>query len=491
MRRLTGLRTPFRSASPVLSVLMTVLLSSCNTAAFDGNSNTKDGASSDAKGGAKAGQPGSPGDATGTPNDPSKGGKLPYGTPPTTDLANAGWADSKLGSTIDNLLKNGSTGGTTGDSPNGSLGGNGGAAGTITTTGGVSGQINTGGGKNGPVIDTTTGSGGAIATDSDGLLWIPCKTGSADGGTFPSDFYGKKGTKIRVAGEFCPSLEIKGDLTIVFVLDHSGSMEGNPFEGPNDPTSGGTCGRLRAAQSLVQRYASMTSTNVKAGVVGFSISARVQLPIGPLSNLQNNLTSSVFCGSDSPIATTNYAAAFATTAAQLQNVQGTKLIYFISDGSPTAGGLDPHQAGLSAATALRAIPDLTLYALFVGYKSGGADNPQGYMNQITGNPALVRITANADELAKAAAALAQPTITINKDDTTAKLDNPQGSKAVGIDRFVLRADKANTYTWMTAPIELVGDVNAAVVNQLTVTSKSSVGGPLQTIGKITFHEQPN
>ena len=81
MRRLTGLRTPFRSASPVLSVLMTVLLSSCNTAAFDGNSNTKDGASSDAKGGAKAGQPGSPGDATGTPNDPSKGGKLPYRQP--------------------------------------------------------------------------------------------------------------------------------------------------------------------------------------------------------------------------------------------------------------------------------------------------------------------------------------------------------------------------------------------------------------------------
>jgi len=490
MRRLTGLRTPFRSASSVLSVLMTIALSSCNTAAFDGNSNTKDGASSDAKGGNKPGQPGSSGTANGTPNDPSQGGKLPYGTPPTTDLANAGWADSKLGSTIDNLLKNGSTGGTTGSSPNGSLGGGDGTAGTITTTGGVTGQISAGGGKTGS-IDTTTGSGGGIATDSDGLLWIPCKAGTADGGTFPSDFYGKKGTKIRVAGEFCPSLEIKGDLTIVFVLDHSGSMEGNPLEGPNDPTSGGSCGRLKAAQSLVQRYASMTSTNIKAGVVGFSIAARVQLPIAPLSNLQNNLTSSVFCGSDSPIATTNYAAAFATTAAQLQNVPGTKLIYFISDGSPTTGGLDPHQAGLSAATALRAIPDLTLYALFVGYKSGGADNPQGYMNQITGNPALVRITANADELAKAAAALAQPTITINKDDTKATLDNPQGSKAVGIDRLVLRADKANTYTWMTAPIELIGDVNAAVVNQLTVTSKGSAGGPLRTIGKITFHEQPN
>ena len=483
MRRLTGLRTPFRSASPVLSVLMTVLLSSCNTAAFDGNNNTKDGASSNAKGG----QPGSPNDASGTPSDPSKGGKLPYGTPPTTDLANAGWADNKLGSTIDNLLKSGTTGG----SPNGSLGGSSGTIGTITTTGDVAGQITTGGGKNGPSIDTATGSGGGVATASDGLLWIPCKAGSADGGTFPSDFYGKKGTKIRVAGEFCPSLEIKGDLTIVFVLDHSGSMEGNPFEGPNDPTSGGTCGRLKAAQSLVQRYASMTSTNIKAGVVGFSSSARVQLPIAPLSSLQNNLTSSVFCGSDAPVATTNYAAAFATTAAQLQNVQGTKLIYFISDGSPTTGGTDPHQAGLSAATALRAVPELTLYALFVGYKSGSANNPQGYMNQITGNPALVRITANADELAKAAAALAQPTITINKDDTKATLDNPQGSKAVGIDRFVLRADKANTYSWMTAPIELVGDVNAAVVNQLTVTSKSSAGGPLQTIGKITFHEQPN
>ncbi len=483
MRRLTGLRTPFRAASPVLSVLMAVLLGNCKSAAFDGNSKTQDGTSSEAK----VGQPGNPNDASSTPNDPSKGGKLPDATPPTTDLANAGWADNKLGSTIDNLLKNGSTGGTTGGIPSSSDG----SGGTITDTGGVAGHISTSGGKSGPSIDTTTGSGGGISTDSDGLLWIPCKAGTADGGTFPSDFYGKRGTKIRVAGEFCPSLEIKGDLTIVFVLDHSGSMEGNPFEGPNDPTSGGTCGRLKSAQSLVKRYASMTSTNIKAGVVGFSNSAHVQLPIAPLSNLQNNLTSNVFCGSDSPTATTNYAAAFATTAAQLQNVQGTKLIYFISDGSPTTGGTDPHQAGLSAANAMRAIPNLTLYALFVGYKSGGANNPQGYMNQITGNPALVRITANADELARAAAALAQPTITINRDDTKATLDNPQGSTAVAIDRFVLRADKANTYSWMTAPIELVGDVHAAVVNQLTVTSKSSAGGPLQTIGKITFHEQPN
>src|SRR5690606_5515076 len=62
----------------------------------------------------------------------------------------------------------------------------------------------------------------------------------------------------KVRGEFCP--ESKNSLTVLFVVDFSGSMgrhipgDGSRLEVPvNDPQIAGSCGRLRGAQAIVDR----------------------------------------------------------------------------------------------------------------------------------------------------------------------------------------------------------------------------------------------
>jgi uncharacterized protein YegL len=305
----------------------------------------------------------------------------------------------------------------------------------------------------------------------------------------PADFYGKKGMKIRLSGSFCPTMPTSGDITVLFVVDHSGSMEGAPDEGPNDKTTNGTCGRLQSAQSIVNKYASFANLAVHAGVVGFSNDARVQLPVADLATMKSNLTADVFCGSDSPVAATNYQAAFNLASSQLSSVTGTKIVYFISDGDPTIGGFDPHQAGLTAAQSLRSQTNLTLYVLFVGYQYGSANDPKGYLEQIAGDPALLRVTGSAEELVHAAGTEAQPSISIAAADTKATLDASGQSKSVAIDKLVRRSDVFNNYTWTTEPIELIGELNKDVLNTLTVTAKTSTGDTLQTTAKVTYHER--
>ena len=136
-------------------------------------------------------------------------GNLPYGTPPSNDITQAGWGTDIVKALVDGLVKNGSLPGPDGR------------------------PVSGGGG------DTSVTS-----EQSDGLLWLPCRDNAADAGTFPSDFYANKGSKIRVAGEFCPIVHLTGDITVLFVIDHSGSMEGAHNEGPNDKTTNGCCGRL-------------------------------------------------------------------------------------------------------------------------------------------------------------------------------------------------------------------------------------------------------
>jgi len=380
-------------------------------------------------------------------------GTIPYGTPPSNDIKQAGWSTDIVKSLVDGLVKNSS------------LPGPGGRA--------VSGGADA----------------SASSEQSDGLLWLPCRENTADGGTFPSDFYANKGSKVRVAGEFCPTARMAGDITVLFVIDHSGSMEGAPNEGPNDQTTNGSCGRLRAAETLVKTYSQLGEANVQAGVVGFSTLARVQVPIGRLDSMQNSLKADVFCGSDSIFAFTNYQAAFTVAESQIAAIPGPKVVYFISDGSPTVGGAEPRQAGLNAANALRAIPDVTLYALFVGYSAGKAGNPQNYLEQLTGNANLVRVTSSAVDLAQAASTLGTIPIGIDMKDTQALLENAQGSQAVQIESLVARKDAANRYIWTTAPFELHGTVNGADLNKLTVTTVTSKGDKLKTVADIRFHEK--
>lgn len=382
----------------------------------------------------------------------------PYGTPESPSLPQPGWVVDASQSQLEKLLT------SLGDTAN----------------------------ADGDPSDTDNGSGSdqdtGISANSDGVLWLPCKEGETSAGQFPADFFGYEGTTVQVSGEFCPSASLTGDIRILFVIDHSGSMEGSSSEGPNDKTMQGSCGRLRAADALMKKYQSMADANVSAGVVGFSDQARVQLPMADLTSLQANLTPTVFCGSDSNFARTNYEAALNVAYSQLASLTGTKIVYFISDGSPTTGGSDPRQAGLAAAQQLRSIPDLSLYALFVGYQAGSANNPQGYLEQLAGDASHVRVTANADELAQAATTIGQSEITIDAANVAANLDVKGQISAVALERFGTRPDMKNRYIWLTKPFELSGDPQDPVLNELTVSAKASDGSEMSSVAKILFHQ---
>ncbi len=377
-------------------------------------------------------------------NPPSDDGKpAPFGTPVAPDLPTPGWATDQLKSDVDALIN----------------------------------------GKPGSPTDGGSNS-------SDAMLWLPCKPGEQSAGTFPSEYHGYGGTKVKVSGELCPSQTLVGDVTVMFVIDHSGSMEGAAGEGPNDPTSGGSCGRLRAAEAIVKKYQTMTNANVRVGVVGFSGIARVDVPTQDLAQFSSSLDDSVFCGADRFLASTNYEAAFGTATSALRNEQGKKVVYFISDGSPTVGGRDPRQAGLDAAKGLRQIGDLTLYALFVGYHGGNANNPQGYLESLTGDPGNVRVTSNADDLVKAADTLAQPNLTIDPKKMTVVLSTGNEVKPVAIEKFVERADAPGHFVWVTELFELKGDPSAPQLNTLTVTAPVGNGDTIETEAPITFHQFP-
>jgi hypothetical protein len=473
-----GKRTQqLRKASLIAnSLFASMLLMNCNQASFGGKEFS--GNEQNAKDSAKRKDKSDLTDASNNGIDDQA-----YGTPESPAIDQPGWAGNQIKSLVDALFKNGSLP-AIGDDPNQGSNKN-----SSNNPGGNFNQDQNGSQPGvGGSSDGSSVQGGDIFSDSSGVLWLPCRADGPDAGTFNSEFFAKKGSKVRLAGEFCPQTKITGDVTVLFIIDHSGSMEGSGGEGPNDKTGNGTCGRLKSAELIVKKYQEMGGTNVQAGVVGFSTKAKVQIPVGPIDTVASNLKPEVFCGSDSGIALTNYNAAFTTAETQIATIPGQKIVYFISDGSPTTGGSNPAQSGLQAAENLRKIPGVSLNALFVGYTTGKANNPKGYLETITGNPKLVRVTANAQELVQAAAALATPPITITAADTSAKIENANGTVEVKIDRIEARKDVPNRYYWTTEPFELIGQASKAELNKLTVTAKASTGDTLTSVADIQFNQ---
>ncbi len=429
------------------------MAAACSSANFSGSNSTKRRPAAVTQGTPTAPTP-APVEPT-PPPPPAPPGPKPYGTPETPDIKDGGWAIDRAKDDIDSMLSRGRP--TPGDTD----------IGTATP----------------PPTDIS------IFSHTDGVLWLPCREPNKE--AFDADFFGPKGTIVRVSGEFCPKKVLSGNVSITFIVDHSGSMEGAPNEGPNDQTMNGSCGRLKAAEKIVEKFSTMPDVTVRAGVIGFSNSARVQVEPTDLAKMKTSLTSAVFCGSDAKTALTNYGAALRAAKAQLSDsVATTQLIYFISDGSPTTGGVDPRSEGLAAARELRALPGITLYSLFVGYKTGGAVNPQEYLNQISGDASLVRVTSNAEELVKAVEGLDTPSIDIDRANITATIKiGDSAPQALAIEKLVKRADQINRFTWSTAAFELSGEPGTPMLNKVEVTAKTSFGDTLSTAANITFHQQ--
>lgn len=378
--------------------------------------------------------------------------------------------------------------------------GSGGAMGDGSSTTGSSTPSGPGAGSDksepGSVGDGSGGSPNDVpsfSSDDIGVFWVPCE-GSNENNSKRGSLEGPIGAQVRLAGEFCPQRTQQVGLTVLFVVDYSGSMT-TGGGGPNDP--GDNCGRLRAADALLKKFATpeYQGYELKFGLVGFSTDATVRQPLQDLTSFQGTLNPATWCGSDAATALTNYRAAFEVSAQFLSSVTGRAAIYFISDGIPTVGGglLGSHQqAGLDAAIALRNTrPDqIVLNTVFLGNAGTSASESQTYLEQVTGDPARVRLVDNADGLVEAIKALDPGLPVIQKSNVGGSLVAAGASQDVGIASLLPHKTKPGAYIYMTQPFKLQGEVDKVIANTLSVWANTSDGKKLTSEAVIDFKATP-
>lgn len=490
------------STRVALGLILAFAVTACTQAEFGGgrkskpSANAAAGKSGDAKSKDKDGKDAkSLGDTDKDGSGKGKGKRGQYEHDPITDnLESGGWVTTLGDSTLRQIFDTSGGGGP--GSPSGGDGGLGGPddpskTPVFDTLGGPeSGDDDDGSsGKPGTGGDSATGDVTAWEGNEDGLFWVPCDplTGS---GSAAGSISGPAGAVVRVAGEFCPKKEENPSLSVLFVVDFSGSMEG-PFEGPNDPLTAGSCGRLKAAEALLDKFATFNGLMFQAAMVGFSNASDLRVPFSDFDAFRASLTADNWCGSDSAAALTNYAAAFTQAKAALNGIPGDKVIYFISDGSPTLGGglgQSDAEAGLAAAVDVRNTygGELVLNAVFLGYTGGSADNPQGYLEEITGDPNAVRVVGGADELVAAVTTLDVFAATIQKENVTGTHAAGGSSKAVGLKTFKQSAERAGAYIYLSESITLVGKPGSSTENIVTYEAKDNDGNVFTSTATITY-----
>lgn len=176
--------------------------------------------------------------------------------------------------------------------------------------------------------------------------------------------------KYTVAAPWKFSPDKVGRLSILFVIDLSGSMD------DNDPLVSDDCERHKAVLALVKDLKDKLKPGdeVSVGAVGFSAEAQVLSPFVPLADFEKAATAKTFC---QMLENTDYEKAFklaATTVGDLKPIDGVTApiaAYFVTDGLPTS----TRQASVDAAGELRKAltakhKDSTLSAVFLGVKGG-------------------------------------------------------------------------------------------------------------------------
>jgi hypothetical protein len=310
----------------------------------------------------------------------------------------------------------------------------------------------------------------------------------------------------KVKGQFCP--QAKNKLTVLFIVDYSGSMgrhvpeNGGPELPGNDPQINGSCGRLRAAQAILGkiRAEKAPADSVEVGMVPFAggiVTNRI-IKITDLAAFEALVSKDTFCqyviqdpgfgydpinpgGIDGPAglfglgrvdSSTNYRAAFTAGQSLLEGVYGRKVAYFISDGQPTSGGADPVQAGIEAGRSLRDnVDNLVLNGLLLGNTGPEA---KLVLDQVTGSPDRVRRADNADELAREI--LEFPEASIDEQSGRATLTvEPYPSAPLGL-RYLAK-DPARTGIWLyeTQPFVLLGKPGQETLNVVEVFARGLDG----------------
>lgn len=284
---------------------------------------------------------------------------------------------------------------------------------------------------------------------------------------------GNRKDKVQIKGEFCP--RAYAELTVMFVVDISGSMADND---PGNAFSG--CGRSASVKAITDRLIANArpQDQINVGAINFSSSAATIAGLQPVAQFQANVSHGMLCAQNGG---TNYDAALSQAASALANVQGTKVVYFITDGQPSMVGqgqdAQAEAAGLAAAQRLRSIQNLTLNAIYLGASNATAQN---YLTQVTGAPDRVRLVGNASQLAEEILKFALPEIIVveNTARGSLRIESNNTNQPVGIKSFT--KSRSGVWAYETDAFSMASGTTANnSVQHFTVTARDA-GGKTQT-----------
>ncbi len=329
---------------------------------------------------------------------------------------------------------------------------------------------------------------------------------------------------MTVRGKFCPVAQ--ANLSLLFVVDMSGSMglHKDPLSGQmsngNDPQVNGSCGRLRAAEAIINKVSSSLKEGdkVTVGMIPFAggvLSNRI-IDFKSISEFKALINKDSFCqyvvqhpsvgldpvnpgginGWSSGVDTsTNYRAALTATESLLSRVYGRKVVYFISDGQPTSGGplslnpRDPFQgsvaAGLEAGKSLRDnVKNLEVNTLLLG---NPGDKAKDVLTQIAGSPERFR---NADTAQDLAAQITQfPVGQIDPATAKAMLTvAPYPAADLGLAFFKEDPAQAGVWLYETKPFYLLGKVGEETLNEVKVSAKGQDGSTHEAVVRINYRQ---
>jgi len=320
----------------------------------------------------------------------------------------------------------------------------------------------------------------------------------------------------KVKGKFCPTS--RNFLTVAFVVDFSGSMGGyiDPVTGalkePNDPLINGSCGRLRAAQAVINQIntTKKATDTVKIALIPFSSKTFYVINPTDLSQFMQYVTPERFCrfvaqtsqfegrsgaitqaqaaslGIPSPASGTNYQAGLQHAESMLRSANGRKIVYFISDGVPTIPSPDTNAAslGIAAGKSLRErVNNMTLNGLLLGSEGAAA---QSTLEQVAGDASRVRIADNASELASEITKFAEATIDTNTGRWFQAL--PYRQPEMPLASFQ-RIGSTNEWAYETPAFVLLGVQGRETLNQIIVTAKGADGSTHTANVTIRYTQQ--
>ena len=321
---------------------------------------------------------------------------------------------------------------------------------------------------------------------------------------------------IALTGEFCQ--QASNDLYVLFIIDNSTSMgkhyssfflkEGNDPQ-VTDATNTPTCGRLRGVRAILKKFQDPSLANLKTriGVISFATNVieakEIKSAADPIS--PNLVSEKIFCatvsqtgvipsqpgGLDIPGESylTNYEAALLKAKDMLQNIPGQKVIYFITDGEPTAPTnlTVATMQGIAAAEKLRSeVKNVTVNAVFL--KASDPVKAKEILAKITADPKRVLLASNPDEIASKLIEF-QPLGFIDGSLKASLSVNPKAAEPLKAE-LTKHPTKANSWTYKTEIFPLSGKPGQVVDHIVTVGAKALDGTSLQSTITIQYTMPP-